>query len=190
MAQKRMFDKSIIESDAFLDMPLSAQALYIHLSMVADDYGFINAPKRIQRSIGASEDDLKLLIAKHFILTFESGVVCIKHWHINNTVRKDRSKPTLYKEELALLDVKDNGAYTWQPIDNQLTTNCPQNDGNVATENRLDKNRLEYNRLDKIRLGNNNLNDTNEMVNERVRASHEAYKRRMEAMNGSNEKTV
>jgi hypothetical protein len=107
-----MFAKTIIDSDAFLDMPMSTQALYFHLSMRADDDGFINNPKRIQRMIGASDDDLKLLIAKSFIITFESGVVVIKHWKIHNYIRNDRYKPTTYEDEKALLVEKDNKAYT------------------------------------------------------------------------------
>jgi len=112
MAERRMFAKTIIDSDAFLDMPLSAQALYFHLSMRADDDGFVNNPKKIQRMIGASEDDYKILVAKSFVLLFESGVIVIKHWRINNYIRGDRYKETVYTEEKELLSVKDNGAYT------------------------------------------------------------------------------
>ncbi len=107
-----MFAKTIIDSDAFVDMPLSTQALYFHLSMRADDDGFINNPKKIQRMIGASDDDLKVLIMKNFIIPFDSGVVVIKHWKIHNLVRKDRYKPTVYTEEKAELTTKQNGAYT------------------------------------------------------------------------------
>ena len=112
MAERRMFAKTIIDSDAFLDMPLSTQSLYFHLSMRADDEGFINNPKKIQKVIGATEDDLKLLIAKSFIIPFESGVVVIKHWKIHNYIRGDRLVKTQYKDEKALLSVKENGAYT------------------------------------------------------------------------------
>jgi hypothetical protein len=112
MAERRMFAKTIIDSDAFLDMPLSTQALYFHLSMRADDDGFINNPKKVQRSIGCSADDLKVLIAKNFIIPFESGVVVIKHWKIHNYIRNDRYKETVYQEEKALLEEKDNKAYT------------------------------------------------------------------------------
>ena len=112
MAERRMFAKTIIDSDAFLDMPLSTQALYFHLSMRADDDGFINNPKKIQRMIGATEDDLKLLIAKNFIITFESGVIVIKHWRVHNYIRNDRYKPTVYQEEKALLNLKENEVYT------------------------------------------------------------------------------
>lgn len=112
MAERRMFAKTIIDSDAFLDMPLSAQSLYFHLAMRADDDGFINNPKKIQRMIGAADDDLKLLIAKRFVLVFESGVIVIKHWRLHNTLRKDRYKPTIYQEEFQKLSLKDDGGYT------------------------------------------------------------------------------
>lgn len=112
MADRRMFAKTIIDSDAFLDMPLSSQSLYFHLSMRADDDGFLNNPKKIQRMIGASDDDLRLLIAKKFLLPFESGVVVIKHWRIHNYIQKDRYKPTVYAEEKAQLRMKDNKAYS------------------------------------------------------------------------------
>jgi len=119
-----MFSQQIIDSDAFLDMPLSAQALYFHLSMRADDDGFINNPSKIQRVIGANKNDLDLLLAKSFIIGFETGVVVIKHWLMHNYIRKDRYQPTPYQEEKARLSVKENDAYTLgQPHDNQVTTN-------------------------------------------------------------------
>ena len=131
MAERRMFTLKIVDSDAFLDMPMSAQALYFHLSMRADDDGFINNPKKIQRFVGASEDDLKLLILKRFVLAFETGVIVIKHWRMHNLIRRDRYTPTQYQEELSRLAIKDNGAYTdhfnqlattWQPDGNQMAT--------------------------------------------------------------------
>ena len=112
MAERRMFAKTIIDSDAFIDMPLSTQALYFHLSMRADDDGFINNPRKIQRMVGASDDDLKVLVMKRFIIPFESGIVIIKHWKIHNYIRNDRYKPTVYAEERQQLELKDNGAYT------------------------------------------------------------------------------
>ncbi|KAK9680652.1 Conserved phage C-terminus [Popillia japonica] len=93
-------------------MPLSTQSLYFHLSMRGDDEGFINNPRKIQKMIGASEDDLKLLIVKGFIIPFESGVVVIKHWKIHNYIRGDRKKATTYSDEKKLLEEKENGAYT------------------------------------------------------------------------------
>ncbi len=112
MAERRMFAKTIIDSDAFIDMPLSTQALYFHLSMRADDDGFINNAKKIQRMIGASDDDLKMLAVKRFIIPFDTGIVVIKHWKIHNYIRGDRKKDTVYPEEMALLMEKENGAYS------------------------------------------------------------------------------
>ena len=92
MAERRMFAKTIIDSDAFLDMPVTSQLLYFHLSMRADDDGFINKPKAIMRDCSCKEDDLRLLIAKKFIIPFETGIVVIKHWKIHNYIAKDRYK--------------------------------------------------------------------------------------------------
>lgn len=142
-----MFAKTIIDSDAFLDMPMSTQALYFHLSMRADDDGFINNPKRIQRMIGASDDDLKLLIAKSFIITFESGVVVIKHWKIHNYIRNDRYKPTTYSDEKALLEEKDNKAYTLK------TTLGIPNGYQMDTQVRLGKDRIGKDRIGEDSIG-------------------------------------
>ena len=141
MAERRMFAKTIIDSDAFLDMPISAQALYFHLSMRADDDGFINNPKKIQRMVGASNDDYKLLIIKRFIIAFDSGVIAIKHWKIHNYIRNDRYKPTVYQGEKSKLIEKENKAYTERltvgiPIVNQMDTQV-----------RIDKSRIEKSRI-------------------------------------------
>lgn len=141
MAQKRMFTMKIVDSDAFLDMPLSTQCLYFHLNMRADDDGFIGNPKRIQRIIGASEDDFKLLVAKHFILIFENGVIVIKHWKMHNYIQSDRYVPTQYQEEKSLLYEKKNKSYTLDSekgadfIDEkEEESKCIQNDNNMETE--------------------------------------------------------
>lgn len=147
MAERRMFTQKIIDSDAFLDMPLTTQALYFHLNMRADDDGFINNPKKICRMIGASEDDLKLLIAKRFVLAFEKGVIVIKHWRMHNLIRKDRYSPTQYEDEFMSLDIKDNGSYTEkmpqiQGIDeygNQMATSWQPVGNQMATQDRLGK---------------------------------------------------
>ena len=112
MANKRMFTMKICDSDAFLDMPLSTQCLYFHLNMRADDDGFIGNSKRIARLIGASDDDLKLLIAKRFVIPFEDGVMVIKHWRMHNTLSHNRYHETQYIEEKSMLKIKDNGAYS------------------------------------------------------------------------------
>lgn len=135
-----MFAKQIIDSDAFLEMPLSAQALYFHLSMRADDDGFVDNPRKIQRMVSASGDDLKLLIAKRYILTFDNGVIVIKHWRMHNTLRADRYKETVYLEEKALLEVKKNKSYTERK--DLIEIGIP-NGNQVATQYRLDKSRLD-----------------------------------------------
>lgn len=136
MAERRMFAKTIIDSDAFLDMPLSTQALYFHLSMRADDDGFINNPKKIQRMVGCGDDDLKLLVAKNFIIPFESGVVVIKHWKLHNYIQKDRYRETVYLEEKSMLETKGNKAYTL------LDTKCIHDVSNTDTQDRIGKDRL------------------------------------------------
>lgn len=112
MAERRMFAKTIVTSDAFLDMPLSARCLYFTLGMFADDDGFVNNPKSIMRQVGACADDLNLLLLKRFILAFDSGVIVIKHWRIHNYIQKDRYKETKYIEERATLMLDEKGAYT------------------------------------------------------------------------------
>ena len=136
MAERRMFAKTIIDSDAFLDMPLSSQTLYFHLSMRADDDGFINNPRKIQRMIGASDDDLKLLITKKFIIPFESGIVVIKHWKIHNYIRNDRYKETVYQKEKAQLEEKENRSYTLG-----IPDGIPD-DTQMDTQDRIDKDSL------------------------------------------------
>lgn len=107
-----MFAKTIVTSDAFLDMPATARCLYFLLAMMADDDGFVNAPRSIMRQAGATVDDLNILIAKRFVLIFESGVVVIKHWKIHNLIKNDRYKETKYLEEKAMLTLDDKNAYT------------------------------------------------------------------------------
>lgn len=137
MAERRMFAKKIIDSDAFLDMPLSTQALYFHLSMRADDDGFIDNPKRIQRTIGCADDDMRLLIAKQYIIPFESGIVVIKHWKIHNYIQNDRYIKTLNVVEKEQLGVAENKEY--------FLTNeqCIQDVSKSDTQVRLGKNNIE-----------------------------------------------
>lgn len=118
-----MFTKDITGSDAFREMPSSSQCLYFHLGMEADDDGFLDGYKSIQRAIGSSDDDFKILVAKRFVLEFPNGICVIKHWLMNNTIRKDRYKPTKYTEEKKALNIKENGAYTFGlPNGNQMAT--------------------------------------------------------------------
>ena len=140
MAQRRMFSKRITETDLFLDMPMSAQCLYFHLNMSADDDGFIGNAKTIRRMIGASEDDLKLLLSKEFLIPFKSGVVVIKDWRIHNYIRSDRYTETVYREEKKELKVLENGRYdTGIP---NVIPNDNQNGYQMDTQVRLGKDRL------------------------------------------------
>ena len=137
MAERRMISKKIIHSDAFLDMPATSQNLYFHLLLEADDEGFVNSPRKIQRTVGASDGDAQILIAKKFILAFESGIVVIKHWRIHNYIQNDRFKPTSYIEERSMLSVEDNNGY-------KLDTTCTPSIGKDSIgEDRLGKNREE-----------------------------------------------
>lgn len=147
MAEKRMFAKSIVMSDAFLDMPMSARCLYFSLSMQADDDGFVGSPKAIMRQIGASQDDMGILLQKRYVLGFESGVIVIKHWRINNYLQKDRIKPTTYLEELSTLMLDEKGAYTER--ENAMYTKCIQNvyiDKNSIDKTSIDKTSIEQER--------------------------------------------
>lgn len=150
MANKRMFTVQIIDSDPFLDMPLSTQALYFHLNMRADDDGFINNPKKIQRMIGASDDDLKILIGKRFVLAFQSGVIVIKHWRMHNTLKGDRYTPTQYQEEKNTLQIKPNKAYTENdgtiPLEIGTIVEAEWNQSGTTVKRSIDKNRLDKNR--------------------------------------------
>lgn len=131
-----MFAKSIIDSDLFLDMPQSAQCLYFHLAMRADDDGFVNSPKKIQRMIGASEDDCRLLVAKQFLIPFDTGVVVIRHWRIHNYIQKDRYKETIYQGEKSSLSQDSTGAYEF------LDTQCIHDVSVLDSQVRLGKSSL------------------------------------------------
>lgn len=153
MAEKRMFSRAVIDSDAFIDMPISARLLYYDLGMRADDDGFVNSPKKITRMIGASQDDLKILIQKRFIIPFESGVIVIRHWRVHNYIPKDRYHETTFREEMESLIIKDNREYVSrfdygvnteciQDVSN-TDTECIQDESKMDTQIRIDKNRVE-----------------------------------------------
>lgn len=139
MAQRRMFSKDITTSDIFVDMPMSSQLLYFHLGMEADDEGFIGNAKMLSRAYGSNNDDLTLLKAKGFIIMFDSGVSVVKDWNLNNRIRKDRIKETIYRSEKSLLTVDSLGVYQ---IDNQMTTSCQPIDNQMSAQYRLGKVRL------------------------------------------------
>ena len=134
MAQKRMFSLSVVDTDKFLEMPISSRLLYYELGMRADDDGFVDNWKKILLFTGLKEDDIKLLIAKQFIIPFESGVIVIKHWRMNNYLQNDRTKPTIYQEELKQLELDKNNVYT-------LYTSCIHS----IDKNSIDKNNIKEN---------------------------------------------
>lgn len=174
-----MFSQTIIGSDLFLDMPLTAQALYFHLSVRADDDGFIDNPKTIQRMVGASADDLKLLITKNFLICFENGVVVVRHWRIHNSIQKDRYKPTQYQDLWALITVEENKIYKSENVldtncfqnGNGLDTVCIQNVSKVDTQIRIDKNRV-----DKISKKENFIKEKNSFNSSAVAAEKKNFK--------------
>lgn len=136
MADKRMFAKSIVLSDIFLDMPMSARCLYFTLGMLADDDGFIGNVKSIMRQCGATNDDLNILLLKRYVLGFENGIIVIKHWRINNYLRNDRYKETTYLEEKSQLFIDEKGAYT----DHDKTLGIPSIDKISIDKISIDKN--------------------------------------------------
>lgn len=111
MAERRMLSRTILDSDKFLDMPLTTQALYIHLIMNADDDGFLNNSQKITRMIGAGKKDFELLISAEFIIDFNNGICAVKHWKLHNYIRSDRYKPTVYQDELSRLVIASNKVY-------------------------------------------------------------------------------
>ncbi|QGN59920.1 conserved phage C-terminal domain-containing protein [Leuconostoc citreum] len=145
MAQRRMFSKEITTSDTFVDMPMSSQLLYFHLGMEADDEGFIGNAKMLSRAYGANSDDLSLLKAKGFIIMFENGVSVVKDWNLNNKIRKDRMKPTIYRSEKSLLNVDIDGAYY---LGNQMSTISQPDVNQMSAQDRLGKDRLGKDRKD------------------------------------------
>jgi len=149
LAEKRMFSKQIVDSDAFLEMPLSTQALYFHLSMRADDDGFLNNAKKVMKIIGANQNDYDLLVAKSFVIQFPDGICVIKHWRINNYLRKDRYTETIYQEEKSHLTVQPNGRYSFRNAvesSDVLPVGIPLVDRS-DTQNRIEKNREEKNSI-------------------------------------------
>lgn len=145
MAERRMFAKTIIDSDAFIDMPVTARLLYYDLAMRADDDGFVNSPKKIMRMIGASKDDLSILIMRKFLIPFDNGVVVIKHWRIHNYIRKDTYNRTPYTEEMAMLELDENNAY-------KLTVDESSTERGRAVDDTLTQVRIGKDRLDKVSI--------------------------------------
>jgi uncharacterized phage protein (TIGR02220 family) len=164
MAERRMMSKSIIKSDTFLDMPATTQNLYFHMLLDADDDGFINAPKSIMRMIGAKDDDMKVLVAKQFVIPFESGVVVIKDWKIHNYIQNDRYKPSTLPER-DLLNIQKDKTYTLKGDVSSMDTKCIQT---VS----IGKDRLGKDRLGKVREGKDRLDISCHVSHDDVDKSH------------------
>ena len=156
MAERRMFAKTIIDSDAFLEMPTTSQLLYFHLAMRADDDGFVNKPKSLMRMVGCKDDDLKLLFVKKFLIPFESGVVVIKHWKIHHYIRKDTYTETKYKEEKSTLELDENSAY--RIAETSPLQICDESVTSPSTQVRLGKDRLGEVRVGEDSVGDEDIN--------------------------------
>lgn len=156
MAERRMFAKTIVTSDDFLDMPMSARCLYFTLGMFADDDGFVNSPKSIMRQVGASNDDMNLLIAKKYLIIFENGVIVIKHWRIHNYIRNDRYNETKYVEQKQTLFLDENKAYTQNP------NSAKYDVYGVPLEDKKD---MVYQRYPQDRIGKDRLELDNNIAN-------------------------
>ena len=151
MAERRMFAKSIIGSDSFLDMPATSQLLYFHLGMRADDDGFVGSPRSIMRMIGAGIDDLNLLCAKEYIIPFKEGIVLISHWCLNNYIQKDRYHKTIYEDQKATVTKGKNGVYT----------RCIHSGYKLDTQSRLGKSKLGGSPLQGYPTNTEECNDNN-----------------------------
>lgn len=146
MAERRMFAKTIVLSDAFLDMPMSARCLYFTLGMLADDDGFVNSPRSIMRQCGASNDDMKILIEKKFVLLFDSGIIVIKHWRLNNYLRSDRYTETKYTSEKAELTADEKGIYH-RGIPDGIPAGIPSIGKDRIGKDRIDNTDADFNRF-------------------------------------------
>lgn len=169
MAERRMMSKSIIKSDTFLDMPATTQNLYFHMLLDADDDGFINAPKSIMRMIGAKDDDMKVLVAKQFVIPFESGVVVIKDWKIHNYIQNDRYKPSTLPER-DLLNIQKDKTYTLKNDVSRMDTECIQTVS--IGKDRLGKVRLGKDRIGKDRAGKDSIDTLCHVLHDDVEKSH------------------
>ena len=148
MATKRMFSIDVIDTDKFLEMPVSTQALYFHFGMRADDDGFVASPRKIVKIANCTNDDLKVLISKGYVIPFESGVIVITDWKTNNYIQSDRYKATRYQEEFKKLELC-NGAYSKKDV-YRMDTKCIQAVSNMDTQVSIDKNRLDKSSIDNI----------------------------------------
>lgn len=161
MAERRMFAKTIIDSDIFLDMPLSAQCLYFHLAMRADDDGFLNNVNRIMRTVGVNKDDYNILLVRNFVIQFDDGICVIKHWRIHNYIQNDRYHETNHTDKKELLSIANDKAYTLDKTNKKLKGN------KIVERNLIENNKCiqdgyisdTQSSLGKVRLGKDSLDN-------------------------------
>ena len=183
MRNRRMTSVSVIRSDFFLDMPLSAQALYFQLNAEADDDGIVGNPKSVMRLIGANQNDFDILLAKKFLIKFEDGTIAIKHWRVNNTIPKDRYKPTEYQENMSLLYLKDNGIYT---LDSTKGTPCLQSVSTggykVDTQYKISKDKRIEDKGIEVNLSKENKREDEDNDLDSISISNETWEQKRNAI--------
>lgn len=182
MRNRRMTSVSVIRSDFFLDMPLSAQALYFQLNAEADDDGIVANPKSVMRLIGANLNDFDILLAKKFLIKFEDGTIAIKHWRVNNTIPKDRYKPTEYQENMSLLYLKDNGIYT---LDSTKGTPCLQvvsTSGNTSYPQVVSQDNISKDKRIEVNLSKENKREEQDNDLDSISISNETWEQKRNAI--------
>ena len=184
MANHRMISKNVIETDAFLDLPPAAQMLYIHIGLNADDDGFTDRLKTICRMMGASKSDIKALEDAGYIYVFPSGVAVDMYWNVNNSIRKDRKKPTAYQEEMQSLQMVDSGQYILKPSDNQTTTECQPSDNQMSAQDKISKDKLSKDNIPSNKQTTSNKDIEQPVDNSVGNAEPEAKKQQPASLDG------
>lgn len=182
MRNRRMTSVSVIRSDFFLDMPLSAQALYFQLNAEADDDGIVANPKSVMRLIGANLNDFDILLAKKFLIKFEDGTIAIKHWRVNNTIPKDRYKPTEYQENMSLLYLKDNGIYTLDPSKGTPCLQSVSTSGNTSYPQVVSQDNISKEKIIEGKLSKENKREEEDNDLDSISISNETWEQKRNAI--------
>lgn len=182
MRNRRMTSVSVIRSDFFLDMPLSAQALYFQLNAEADDDGIVANPKSVMRLIGANLNDFDILLAKKFLIKFEDGTIAIKHWRVNNTIPKDRYKPTEYQENMSLLYLKDNGIYTLDPSKGTPCLQPVSISGNTSYPQVVSQDNISKEKIREVNLSKENKREDEDNDLDSISISNETWEQKRNAL--------
>ena len=176
-----MTSVSVIRSDFFLDMPLSAQALYFQLNAEADDDGIVANPKSVMRLIGANTNDFDILLAKKFLIKFEDGTIAIKHWRVNNSIPKDRYKPTEYQENMSLLYLKDNGIYTLDPTKGTPCLQSVSTSGNTSYPQVVSQDNISKEKIREVNLSKENKREDEDNDLDSLDVSDETWEQKRKA---------